>query len=109
MIRSRRANWRAVSVCGSTGTAKSYSGSDSGLSGAGPPRYRATSVRGTGRGRGPPVGKSAPSIDRAALAEIVDRWAEVEAELTAPGAPFATEEAIVRGERMLVYADRPRS
>jgi acyl-CoA synthetase (AMP-forming)/AMP-acid ligase II len=55
------------------------------------------------------VGKSASSIDVAALAEIVDRWAEVEAELTAPGAPFAVEEATVRGERMLVYADRPRS
>jgi acyl-CoA synthetase (AMP-forming)/AMP-acid ligase II len=55
------------------------------------------------------VGKSASSIDHAALREIVERWAEIEAELTAPGGPFAVEEATVRGEQMLVYADRPRS
>lgn len=49
------------------------------------------------------------AIDRDALRQIVDRWAQVQAELTAPGAPYAVEPAVVRGEEMLVYRDRPRS
>lgn len=43
------------------------------------------------------------------IRQIVERWAEVTAELTAPGAPFETEEATIRGERMLVFRNRPRS
>ena len=35
--------------------------------------------------------------------------ASVEAALLAPGAPFETEEALVLGERMAVFKNRPRS
>src|SRR6478735_6963226 len=41
--------------------------------------------------------------------QIVERWAQVTAELTAPGQPFETVSDTIRGDEMLVFGNRPSS